>query len=532
MYLEKWLFRNCRDILGTANDENVLTALFLLKKTQHTIAMDAYFMEEERAYREMFNQCQIYNFYNPFVDRHKFIQACRMLNKIDEADLEILLSMEESEYIHVPQNIFKIMAEQIQPKMENILIAEGQKFAPFLKELIKQYPYCQYIISAERHIHFVILKDIFEDYPQVIVQQTSIYEHKFLNSKFDLILSLPTMGRRNMVDMFSTFICREYEMVALENLLLHLAPSGKLAIVMPGKITFGGGRIANLRNFVQKMYCLEEISELPNGVFSGTGIKTYLLIISTGKTEDIIIKRYGFEPGTDRVGKTEREIILLDDTSVISAKLEEQGDWNIDRLFAIQDEDWQRFMKRDIRIKLKEVAQVFRGKNISRKDSTGNIGVINISNIGEYDIDYSSLEYISESERKISSYILENGDVLLPARGTAIRTAVFRRQPYQCIASSNIIIIRPRQDLLDSTYLKIFLDSPLGGKILISAQQGTVLVNLSYRDLQEIEIPFASIEEQKKLTEEYIKELNIYLTTIKSAQNRWQNTLEKLRTNL
>ena len=52
MYLEKWLFRNCRDILGTANDENVLTALFLLKKTQHTIAMDAYFMEEERAYRE------------------------------------------------------------------------------------------------------------------------------------------------------------------------------------------------------------------------------------------------------------------------------------------------------------------------------------------------------------------------------------------------------------------------------------------------------------------------------------------------
>ena len=127
---------------------------------------------------------------------------------------------------------------------------------------------------------------------------------------------------------------------------------------------------------------------------------------------------------------------------------------------------------------------------------------------------------------------MENGDVLLPARGTAIRTAVFRRQPYQCIASSNIIIIRPRQDLLDSTYLKIFLDSPLGGKILISAQQGTVLVNLSYRDLQEIEIPFASIEEQKKLTEEYIKELNIYLTTIKSAQNRWQNTLEKLRTNL
>lgn len=139
------------------------------------------------------------------------------------------------------------------------------------------------------------------------------------------------------------------------------------------------------------------------------------------------------------------------------------------------------------------------------------------------------MDHISEVERKLTSYILEDGDVLLTARGTATRIAVFRRQDYPCIASANIVVIRPRHDLLDGIYLKMFLDSPLGNKILSSAQQGTVVVNLSFRDLQEIEIPLLSIAEQKKLTEEYERELTTYFSTVKTAEKRWHDTLEKLQ---
>ncbi|MBP3691164.1 MAG: restriction endonuclease subunit S, partial [Schwartzia sp.] len=161
--------------------------------------------------------------------------------------------------------------------------------------------------------------------------------------------------------------------------------------------------------------------------------------------------------------------------------------------------------------------------------STGNVGVVNISNLGEYTIDYENLEHISEPERKLTSYLLEDGDVLLPARGTATRIAVFRQQDYPCITSSNIIVIRPRQDLLDSVYLKMFFDSPLGAKILASVQQGTAVVNLSFRDLQEVEIPLPPMEEQKQMTDEYQRELDVYLKTIQNAEERWNNTLEKLQ---
>ena len=52
----------------------------------------------------------------------------------------------------------------------------------------------------------------------------------------------------------------------------------------------------------------------------------------------------------------------------------------------------------------------------------------------------------------MANYLLQEGNVLLPARGTAIRTAVFHEQTYPCIVSSNVIVIRPDQKNLDGYY--------------------------------------------------------------------------------
>lgn len=531
---EEKVYRTVRSVLGVS-DERILTAILLLRDVRRMLGDKANLADGYELLHAMYRQCDRYGRYrleNPVQDREIARELYYMTGDLEQIDWGILLSKDESEHLHISYDAFNLMSDQVEPDTKSVLIAEGQRFVPFLKDMVDRYSYCNYLITVEKDIHAVLLEEIFKDYPQVSVEQTSIYRYEFLQEKFDLILSVPAMGRRNRVDEQARFICRDYETVALENLLLHLSPGGKLLIVMPAKVTFGGGRIADLRNFIQDMYCLETISELPAGIFSGTAVKTHLLSISTGKTDDVTIRRYGFEQSSEGGGRAERKMVLLDDSFVVSSELTEQGDWSVDKLFARQDEDWQQFMERDSRIKLREVAQVFRGKNIARKDNAGNVGVINISNIGDYAIDYDNLDHISETERKLSNYMLEDGDVLLTARGTATRVAVFHQQDYPCIASSNIVVIRPRQDLLDSLYLKMFLDSPLGGKILASAQQGTVVVNLSFKDLQEIEIPLPRIEEQKTLTDEYKRELELYTATVKAAEERWSKTLVKLQSML
>ena len=155
--------------------------------------------------------------------------------------------------------------------------------------------------------------------------------------------------------------------------------------------------------------------------------------------------------------------------------------------------------------------------------------MVNISNIGQYEVDYDSLDHLDEEERKVSNYLLQEGDVLLPARGTAIRTAVFHHQSYPCIASSNVIVIRPDARLLDSTYLKIFLDSPIGNKLISGAQQGMTVMNISYKDLNILEIPLPVMEKQKATAEEYRAELKKYTETISVAEKRWNETLSKLQ---
>jgi hypothetical protein len=61
----------------------------------------------------------------------------------------------------------------------------------------------------------------------------------------------------------------------------------------------------------------------------------------------------------------------------------------------------------------------------------------------ETGIEYGRLGMIEEEERKVARYALGDGDVLITARGTVIKTAVFQKQPFTCITSANINVIRP-----------------------------------------------------------------------------------------
>lgn len=472
---------------------------------------------------------------NPFVNSKEFYSTYTVLDQMDGVDWEKALQMldgSNSDLMHVPKVIIDKYEEHFQPETESVLITEGEKFTPYLKQLVDKYSYCEYTITCRNELYRHILCRIFEGYRNVNVVCTSIYQYGFLCEKYDLILSVPAFGGRNLTSN-KDFMCRELDLAATENLLLHLTTEGELLIVLPARITFASGNVSNLRNFILQMYRLVEIAELPAGIFAGTGIQTYFFVIGGDKVDsidDVTIRKYKADHIPSKV-RPVNELILDNETFVMVSELEEQGDWNLNKLFASQDQDWQRFMGTK-KAFLKDVAEVFRGKAVSKKDANGNYGVVNISNLRDYDIDYDNLDHLDELERKVANYVLEPGDVLLPARGTALRTAVFEEQSYPCIASSNIIVIRPKEKELSGMYLKIFLDSPLGGKVLSATQQGTAVMNISYKDLMNVEIPLPDIEEQIRIADEYVEELRIYQETISAAEERWQKIRDKLQNEL
>lgn len=507
-------------------------ALFLLKKTKEEFMTTSKKHSEHKVYEIMLSIADKHDMKNPFPDSKAFYSAFLAMDNEDMDWEEALASADPKEMFYIPKVLIDEFEKHFKPNTKLVLIPEAEKFAPNLSEIVVNHPDCEFVITTMNSVSKALLDEMFKEYSNVTVEQTSIYEYEFTSKKFDLVLAVPVFGARERADDNGEFICREYEMIAVENLLLHLNSSGELVIVLPARITFASGSVKDLREFIQGMYKLEEIAELPAGIFPTTAIKTYMFTITTGRTEDVIIKRY--DSATKNIKRDGiKELVLTEDTFVMLEELIEMGYWNVDHFFAMVDADWQRYQDSSIKKEeLGNIAEVFRGKTVNKKDPNGSIGVVNISNLKDFEIDYDGLDHIEEEERKVANYVLKDGDLLLPARGTAIRIAVFKEQNYPCIASSNIIVIRPNEKLLLGTYLKVFLDSPMGNKILAGKQQGTVVINTSYKDLKTLEVPLLRIDEQKIIAEEYESEYLKYAETVRLAENRWREVEERLQNSI
>lgn len=523
-------------IRGNNTPTEYESTLAVLKKTMdlQAVAVDEDFnpceLSDEQLYELMRDVADEFGVANPFPERERFFDVYRTLRNFEEVTwTDIIEYGDRRAKFRVPEALIDEMEKNFIEGFQEVLIPEAEKFSPCLERLVEAHDDSRFTLTTMDNFYYKILTEMFSDNDMVDVKQTSIYEYEFTSEKFDLILAVPVFGVRDKADEFSTFICREYDMIAAENLALHLKSEGILSIVLPAKITFGGGRVKELREFLQSMYCVKEIADLPSGIFENTGVKTFLITITTGRTDEVTIKRYVTDterPRKDGLSK----LIVQDDTFVLEDELADMGDWNVDRIFESQDEDWIKFQESNVKKQeLGTVASIFRGKAVNRKDPNGSIGVVNISNIGEYEIDYAGLDHLEEEERKVTNYLLKDGDLLIPARGTAIRVAIFKEQSYPCIASSNVIVIRAIDESLSTTYLKLFFDSPLGRKMLVTRQQGTAVMNISYKELNNIEIPLPSIEEQKQISETYMRELEMYKKTIQEAENRWNSVLADLQ---
>jgi restriction endonuclease S subunit len=257
-------------------------------------------------------------------------------------------------------------------------------------------------------------------------------------------------------------------------------------------------------------------------------INTYILSISQGETDAITFSKYVL----NKVGDAD-VLDVADSRLVFSDELADMNNWNVDMAFSITDETLLQYKASSVKkAVLREVADVFRGKAVSSKDEFGNIAVVNISNINETGIDYNNLDTINDEERKVSRYLLEEGDVLITTKGFAIKVAVYEKQPRMVIASSNLCVIRPNSKIINGTYLKLFLESDTGMKLIKSLQRGTTIVNVNYQDLCEIEVPVPPLDEQYDIANEYNKGLSLYKKTIAAAEDAWKVVKNSVKSRL
>lgn len=431
----------------------------------------------------------------------------------------VISNDKRSELLLFPRTLADIMLSPASLEQKRVFIPDCEKYGSYLYDLVVREKNVSFTTSCRNSDLEQIYKYFFSGL-NIRFINGDIYKYSFSNEKFDLIVCLPIMGGRSLFEE-GDFLSKDPSLIAAQNLLYHLTPNGTLKIILPAKVTFSGGDTESFRRYIEDNYKIDEISSLPNKLFQPFfAINTYLISFSNGETEDIKLRKYSLDKEKSSFQNylvltvEDERIIFKDEFDLLPA-------WNVDVAFEAEDEEISAYANSLVKkSQIRLIATVFRGKSVTSKENDGIINVINISNITDVGIDYSDLDSFNEEERKLSRYILEDGDVLITSRGTTVKIAVFKKQSKPCVASSNINVIRPEK-MIKGAYLKLFLDSSVGKKMLKSLQRGTTIVNINYKDIELLEVPIPPLDEQKKLIYEYEMGRDIYVKTIKDAEDTW-----------
>lgn len=428
-----------------------------------------------------------------------------------------------SEYTSMPKELLDIMFN-MKSSSNNILLVDIEKYGIYAYDYIKNNLQKRFFISLMNENNIDLYKNILI-FDNVEFIEEKIFNEKFTTKRFDYIICFPPFGcklKEKSNDMISSDISLSYA----QNLLYYIKEQGILRIIMPAKVGFAGGDIESFREYVNNNYKINKISLLTSNVFKPySRINTYYIEFTNGKTENVEISKI------DR-NKTD-SLVIVNDKLLLQEEFEEMIDWNVENLLTDKSTEMIKYENSSVRKEsIKNIADVLKGKTITNKSENGNIKVINISNINGGEIDYSNLDSIEDNVIKNARYILKENDLLISARGTVIKVAIFKKQNYECVASSNLNVIRCKENSVRSEYLKLFLESKVGIELVNSITRGSISLNINYKDIEMINVPVPSMTTQCELIKKYNDGKRMYDEEIKIAEEKWKHVKGEVVENL
>ncbi len=180
-------------------------------------------------------------------------------------------------------------------------------------------------------------------------------------------------------------------------------------------------------------------------------------------------------------------------------------------------------------VKINQISQVIPGaaKGAYSLDTDANKDLIHLLKGNNLDseggISTDGMDQIAFSTtRNIDRYILQEGDVVVMARGSAIRAGFVTKQVAQkkVIASANFIIIRPNTGEVMGEVIVAYLNSIIGQQRLQGLSKGSAIQHIPMSSIRELEIPVPSMQVQQKISDIFYANREAYKATLALAEQQ------------
>ncbi|MGM9859065.1 MAG: N-6 DNA methylase [Bacilli bacterium] len=326
------------------------------------------------------------------------------------------------------------------------------------------------------------------------------------------------------------------EWLFIDNMLSGL--SGKRAVALvTGKALFNSFDI-EYRNKLINSGLIEGIIELPAGSLSFTAIKVYMIVFSKGNTR---VKFVDASEILEIENKKHVNLALpinkIEDIYYSNrVKTKESKDLiNIPNL--CPSKILLNVRKLENGVELGNLANIFTGNQYTQgifeskgllSDTNTGYKILSSSDIESGMIHWESLRSIDIKDDRLDKYAIHFGDVIITSKSSKVKIVVADIEPKEkVIVIGGMLIVRPNQEKLNPTYLKMFLDSEFGQYALKSIQKGSIIVTITASCLSTVEIPLISLEKQNEKAERYNTKLST-LAAYKQEIERIENSLKNL----
>ena len=374
------------------------------------------------------------------------------------------------------------------------------------------------------------------------------------SKEYDHVISIPPMGMKiqkkydfeqkhdeksNSLDVKSEMLGNDSINHFFNRLISEFKIGAKFSIIVPQGFLFKQSFSSDsIRRQILDNCRIKAIISLSQRTFSTSGVASALLLLEKGTsnldTYDIFmailqkptIKEY-FPKGTG-IERNFSENPYLKNIEQVSTLFQEfiknksiskpnQSGFTVD-IIKIQKEGWTVTDKiPEIKLfdfpdkhEVLECVEIIRGTNIPIKRSSAG-EEFNFIKISDFNNDSLNLEktkkiFLDKNDvSKIKKFLIKKDDILFSCKGTIGKKLLVKNELRNCIASSNLMILRSQSSLIHPEYLQYVLDKELVKDQISALSGGISIPMISLEKFSKIIIPVPSLSKQKEITSKALK---------------------------
>ena len=279
----------------------------------------------------------------------------------------------------------------------------------------------------------------------------------------------------------------------------------------------------DLRQYLVDQGMLKAVISLPPGIWTGTAVKTSLLLIEPNGNNEAV--RFIDVTGEEFIEKTTRRLLSLSNIDIIldylasdkeldcaasiSSSIIQKNDYDLSvgrYLLDPKEKKVNKILEAATTVTLDSIVRFERG--LSVKPDEGDytvleVGASELNDIGDISTPTKEAN-ISESERvKNQTGFLQPNDIIFILKGSAGKLGIVPEDVTMTgngcwMVNRSAIVIRTISDKVNPKVLYAYLKSDIGQTLISSLIKGATIPNISLKELKQIPVIVPSLEEQEQ----------------------------------